>query len=600
MFCPICGIKVEEGEKYCPACGTDLSEINGSAPASEANENTDAPEVNETPEAAVAEEVDAPVAETEIPYAAEPVYAAKAAGKGGKRGKSLFVKLGIAAVAVALAVIVVFNFGAIKGFFVKTFSSNENYFAHVEKKAVKETADDFTRAYGRYLSFADGDSRSEATARLKINPETLDELSTLIAGSGIDIDWLDDVGIKMVTNIKNGAIEIELGLGVAGEEIITISVVTDDDSIYVGFPNLGDGYMRGDVSMSGVGTSSLSELLSKGALSSALPSEEVLNKVINKYVDVVLGCIEDVEEDSDEIEVDDISQKVTVLEVEFDEKLVAEIAVAVLEEVVDDKDIEDIIIDFVSYYEEMGAGVDADEVYDEFIMTVEEALDSYDPDDIGREELFTLFTYVDSAHEVIGHAVEVDGEEVFKYVTVTKGKEFEREISFPGFSIIGEGKKNGEKEDAEYKIAVEGETVCRIEVIDLDTKAMEEGILNGKFVIRPESEIISELFDYSVGAVIESLDLGLYLEFTGNEKSSGVTIGVMGEDELLVGLVMEGTTSDGKTVKVPSSSDIYEEYEAEEWLATLDLGKITRAVVKAGLPDEIVEAIESVIYQLEP
>ena len=112
---------------------------------------------------------------------------------------------------------------------------------------------------------------------------------------------------------------------------------------------------------------------SNGGGFSAMPSPKALKSMKERYLTAVLDQVDDVDMNDDKLEVNGQSMKCTVLTVEFDEELQKSIAKAVIEEMINDSDLEDLFYNFMKEANVESQGVDPDTIWEQFIKGLEDA-----------------------------------------------------------------------------------------------------------------------------------------------------------------------------------------------------------------------------------
>ena len=141
-----------------------------------------------------------------------------------------FKKLIIAGVAVVLAAAIaltaVLNFEFLKGFAIKSFASNEEYYSFVEKKALNNTKELLVNVYDEgktnliskdkattsTISFTVGDDVKEL-----ISSDSANEIIKLINSTSINID----------ANVKEQLSQVKLAVNISGSPIFDFDAISD-------------------------------------------------------------------------------------------------------------------------------------------------------------------------------------------------------------------------------------------------------------------------------------------------------------------------------------------------------------------------------------
>lgn len=593
MFCEKCGNLIPEGLTECPNCNPTVE--------------------NETQDTEVVAQ-EAPIGETTVLEAeptaepetfAEPSFEeAPVKVKKGKKGLALG---GIIAsvVAVAVAVAVFFNFSFIQGFWIKTFSSDEEYFAFVEKKALSSLADYTTDFYGTAFESLSTDSYAYgSTVELNISDEAIAIIEDALP------EEYDSLELNNYKNIRMGlkgsftadkfALDASLGLG--ANSLLDLSTILDmtGRDAYIGVTNLSNKYLVFEDVLEELDDAALNSLLSEvdfEKLSKALPSEEILNSVLNKYLGIALENMGSVTKDSDKFEIGDYSEKLTILEKKVTEKDLLKASKALLKELKTDSDVKDIINDVEMFildeYEDMldGSGYEKGDFYDSFKDAIKAALDELDDVEASRDELFTLVDYVNGSHEIVGRAITVDDEEIISYMSVHEGNNFAFKLVCEEAELLitGEGTDKNDVIDADYTVEVEGTEVVDI---TLESFSFKDNKINGSVTVAPSSDLLSTVVgDSTANSMLSLLEPAIKVSFEMGDTSGKVTYAVLSKNKEFVSMSVSASTTSNKTVEIPT--DAMNSEEIMEWVDTIDVDKAVNVIKSLKLPSEINDLVDT-------
>lgn len=507
-----------------------------------------------------------------------------------KKKKGLKVLIIVGVILAVLGALTAIFWNKISKFVVKTVGSPEAYFAMVEKEALTEMTDELTMGYGRYISGTANGAKGEL--KLTVS-DTLLELAQLEESAGIELDWLKELALEYETGVDGGNMMALLALKLAGQKVLDIStIMSADNQMYVGVPMLTDKYLTTDLSEM-MGTASMSSMMMyDDELLKALPDEETLNKLIKKYIDVAFEQIDGVDKSSETLEIGDVEQKVTALEYKITEKDALKITKAILKEAKGDKDLKKVIENVAKYFEEQGLVMDSSEVYDSFVEGIEALLEEMDDVETSSDSYVLWTTYVDGASEVVGRTIEVDGEKVFEYATATKGKNYATELKIMGEKYLeGEGTISGGIRKGDYVLQAQGQELLNVEM-ELNEKNTGDGNIDVKLVLRPSDAVLSMAgLDSQVLSMIQSMNLGLELRLVTTDTSSEMEINAVGSGTTLLGLALKAQMTD-VNVTIPSSADVIDAADADQWVETLDLDALISALKQANVPEDLVSVVE--------
>lgn len=563
MFCKYCGKEIPEGATFCGECGNTVS-------ATTEAENNDA---------VVAEEVQTDNTPEQTPFA-EPQFNEPA-----KKSNKTINLFAIAAVAVVVVVLIA-CFGAIKEFFIKNFSSDAAYFRYAENKTVGDFTDEVSEAYGMYLENLETEAAADATIKLNVG----DDLISLIEDAAedylydsIDLDWINNVTLDMGVNLKDNVERILTSINVDGEAIVDMDMIMDMENgeIFYAFPLLSDKYLKMEYDMSSMEEI---EFLYDPEFRKVLPSEEELDKLLDKYINIIFENLDNVEKDSGVLEISGIEQKLTALEIEISQEDAINIAIEVLETAKKDKQLKTLIEDISKYLEKMDLIYDADDVYDEFCEAIDEGLDSLEDQEIYDDEVITLIDYVNSDLEVVGRKIETEyAGDVFHYATVRDGKKFAYELVVEELVISGEGTEKGNTVNGEYSIEYYGDEICDVVVTDFKT---DSDYLNGKIRITPSSEILEFMgLDSYVASAFSIVSPALELNFDNKKGSGNVEMNLVSGEEVLLGFTISSKETKTSKVKMPDSADVCDVYDDyEEWVDSIDVDGLLDKLDDLGIP----------------
>ena len=500
----------------------------------------------------------------------------------------------------------------------------DDYYHKVELKGLKDVTDTAATYYGNVLSAGDkvDDVGFSGSAELSLG----DDFSKLLGDADIDLDWIKTVSLDYEINKKEDLTGGALTLKLNKDKLATLNLLMDmgEQMFYLQAPEISKNFIgveTEDLSYSLLRPLrysapglyySLDSLLSDPDSESAeqitrvmeaMPTQDQLKKLLDKYLEIAINSIEGVERDKGTLDAGDVSAEYTTLTVTINKKLALDIAENVLTAMKEDKDIEKYIGNIAEALDE-----DADDIYEEFQDSLDDALDELDDsreDDSGKKDKIIMTLYVDRKGNIVGREVKTSfeyGPKIqFRYATPTKGGKLGVDISLKQdgqtlFSIAGTGKISGSSIslEASLKVSDYGEAykVMDITVEKLDGAKLKKGQLKGVITLKPSADLISQMYlSDSETRMVKKMSLTLDLD-TG-KNSANVKVILNYDDSPMVTLNLSGKSGSAKKV------DTVKDYlEADEWAEELDaddLEKFLKDLKKTDIPSEYLEELEDYI-----
>lgn len=579
MFCTQCGKQVPDDQLFCDGCGAAMRSSAASAPVE--------PEPPKVVEAPAVEEAD-------------NVTITLNTGDGGKppkkKKKSGLLGLGVSIAAVVVAaVLLIFNVGAVKSLYNRTVRSPEDYQKVVQKEALQDTV---TSEYGEFLETLSANSTVAVSSEmhLKVNEDILSMLENA-SGMG-DMSWLSDVMLNMTTIQDENLTQMDLGLGLKNTEIAALRMimdVADDGMIYLGLPGLSDQYLSVDLAeMTGYAAPMPMQQFTTADLLKILPDEDTFETLVDRYSELVLSQIVNVEKKAKTVSCNGAEQKVTALTSTITAEELAKILTDVCETMADDQEIRTILENAEDVLTD--AGLEADDLYDAFREAMDMVVDELKDADPSDDDYVTLVTYVDYSDNIVGRDVTITSDdeemEILQYLSLTDGDKtgFSLVIPEADIEIEGEGTRKGDKVNATYSLSVDGMDVGKLELEDV---VNTDDVLSGTYSIRPSSEVIEAVFGGSgVPSSLIGDSFALVFEVNCTEKAGEMAIRLENSGSALVSLEIKAEQVDSNKVSVPSKTiDVNDMTAGEDFLMSIDFEKLISKMEEAGIPSELVSIV---------
>lgn len=407
------------------------------------------------------------------------------------------------------------------------------------------------------------------------------------------IDWINSIKLGFDGGKSGNIFGYKMALGVNDVDLASVDAVLDMDNggVYLTIPELNPTAVKSELGSSSDIEDMKSAFAGLQELASALPDEKQAEKLVNKYLALLVKNIGDVEKKSEKVTAGDVSQKYTKLSAEIDVKDAKNMSIAVLKEAKTDKDIKKIITDISNT---KVAGADAEEVYNNYVEGIDEMLEQLSDLENDADVTVTVNIWVNGKGEVTGIGYSMDGTEL-KCQIVEKGSKYGMKLTagagMQAVKLDGGGKKAGSKKSGNFALSVMGAEVVELIVEDVDTKKAEEGSFVGKIVIKP-TDGIDGLLSMAGSSEVASMLKGARIEITGAENSA--KLAVYTNDKLFADLAISQKAKTGNVdVKVPSDVvDINDEEAVRAWEAQANIQALTDNLKKAGAPDELIQMME--------
>ncbi len=472
--------------------------------------------------------------------------------------------------------------------------SGPEHWQYVGGKALGEAMSAITGTYGNLMGTVNG--KGAQGAKVDVTVELGDAVLSMIeesisqSGMNMDLSFLNTIklGLDVKSSGEKGQVDAMLGLG--SNEIATISAILDmaAGEAFVGLPGLNDTYLGFDLSHMGIGMTELDQVTAMvEQVLAVMPSEEVLQKLVDKYLAIALKEFKDVEKESAKLELNGLSQDCTKLTVSIHHEDVLNVAKNVLTELKTDADVKKILED-VAELPDMGG----EDLYPSFQDGITDALESIEEQlEDPEKEVVILTVYTDSKNDVIGLCLAPEsGDEDMHYTVVTEGDKFEFELAFlDEMTVEGNGTNKGGKVSGDFVVMTQGQAVLDLALMDFDLGKLEKGQISGTVVIAaPEMD--------GMAAAVSGMKLSIGID-TGKESATVQlkaenTMGVLGSIKL------EYKATSGGNITVPGNAvDPTDQTALMQWLMGMNFEKLIGNLEKAGLPAELTAMLEQLAGQ---
>ena len=497
MFCTNCGSSLDDNVKFCRMCGTPVQRAAG--------------QIDENVTPVGAQPVDFQTNAQPADYQTEQGWDARAEeylaqtsvewnkteqNQKKPRKWKKWVIIGGSAAAVCIAVGVTFLVAGarIRNFF-NSMKSPEDYYRIVESDYIDSRGKLMLNAYNLGAKTVHADSSRELNVRFKMNPMLQTMLNSfannsITGNSGIDFSKFSDIEFHSRIGAKDMSELAAIGdITINGERLIdykTYSNLSTGES-FISFPMLSAAFLKID------GKNAFSDMGSfetARQLVQAIPDDDTLERIVERYRDIALSGINNVTKSSGSLTVGSVSQDCTILEATLTGNDLNNIIKNCLTAMRSDEELR-VIFDRLSDlygYQDM--------TYDKLI---EMLLNDLDRTGINSDiDNVKLLVYVDSEGDVIGHRINLayglDTCEILLGMPVS-GSEFAFEFSVNESGdyteyVTGSGTIKGDIITGDFSIGDDPTDITVIGVENFDLKALSKGKLCGSFVYNLPSDIM--------------------------------------------------------------------------------------------------------------
>ena len=326
----------------------------------------------------------------------------------------------------------------------------------------------------------------------------------------------------------------------------------------------------------------------------ALPDSKTMNKMRERYINAMLDQIEDVEMEDDTMEIDGQSMKCTVLTFELDEDLQKSMLEAMISELKNDDDLEDMFYNILK--ETPGTtDMDPDEIWDQFVAELEKAEDQIDDYKASVEPDISL--YVDNKGNIVGFKASQSKDAVLAGY-IRKGNKLWVELSAVS------GKKKPLTITGEGKIGVSGLNMdCLVALHDDDDDfevpfyLENVGVNGGTFRMDMEpfcDTIRDSVKDDTVEDILDMIDGELVITSQYKDLESKCSMAIENKGETQLGISYLVKISKGDDIEFPANKQTVKVNSALEvmpYLGDCDIEKLADALEKLGLPEEYADEV---------
>lgn len=521
-------------------------------------------------------------------------------------------KLGFIALAVVLILIVCMTQSSrIANGMAKLFMSPQKYYQHIEEKTVETMVNWVATAYSDIMQ-ANAElfnQRMNLDVSLGLEDDAIDLLN---AFTYEEFDFLKDFGFKVEMNSKDDTLQMMMELDTAGEAFVSGNVLVDleKEMLYAQVPQLEKSYLSINLDdllemlyMDDMEASEIREKMKAWTENyKNMPQGKKLEKLLNKYFGLALSCIEDVEEEKSNLNINDVSMDCTKISISIDEETMQTMLELLLETMEDDAELEEFIVELASFSQ---GEIDGDDLYDNCSELISDLLDEIEY--ISFDDELEMTVWVDKSGAICGRSVKIPMDFYYysnieaSYAVARDGKnvgiEVEAEYEGTKVRVNGTAKVKNQKLNGELDVRVAGLKLAKISFSEVKASA---NALQGVFLITPQKSMI-ELVEDEIGInlPIDFSDLGLKLELDTTMKKGSVMASLLLEEEVLAFINTVAERTNGTSISAPKEKEcvlIEEEDDLWDYIEDVDLDELLEELEDIGITDNLLSELYWLLY----
>lgn len=392
------------------------------------------------------------------------------------------------------------------------------------------------------------------------------------------------------------------------EYLLTLNEIYDSDKheLYLQMPEINKDYAKLELEdiADADELDELDNVLFGSDMKAVMMDPKTAKSVTNRYFEILVSKIDDVEEKKDTFEAAGEEQKCVALKFMVDEDLIRETGIELCETMSDDDEIRRYFSDYVKNYLPTE---DADDMWEEMADQLKQAAEDLEDADIDTEFECTL--YVDNLGQIIGVKMLDDKEEngfLCGYV-VKKGKlnfelsctvEDEEVVNLEG---IGKLTKSGVTADFDLTIRVQG--LKKKITFALENMTTKGGVftmdLNQFYKLAQLAGAVDDDID-DYAKLIK--DATLRIEYHSDNKKVDGSIGILNDGDKVAAISWKTEVANSGGIEMPSSKEcekITDEDEMVEYLLDSDLDVFVDKLEELGLPQEAADDLREEFEDLE-
>lgn len=590
MKCKNCGLSLVEGDLICPNCGeyVPIKTQNEEPPVLEIPIEDRIPDpIADNGEEPLTDEIDLSVFTQQEENKPELVLndLAQALKKKAGNKRLLFGIIGITILAVVL---LSFSFGPLNGWLVRTFSSPEALLSRVYQDSADRAVSVLYEGLEQSDSIADP-ALNGVQLHIKPSKMLLDMLALSMGSDSSKLSWLSDIVLTGTVNNSDSLAKNTLGIALGEHNILTLEQILDTNSgkqWYV-LPELSqtalmiDSYEYSDINATS-GTIDFA---------SVLPEKKEMQEMVDKYLSIGLSAFGYVHKSQETFCIEDVEQKLIVLEARATEAEMLKATIKLLEELKKDPTVKNMLDEMCRQALSLpGNDQVIPDYYTQFISAIDAEVEAcVDQIAIANpENVLTFYTYINSSNQLVGMRIAATGmQENLQFMMLNQGNRLAVQLVLDKAVISGsfdiDTSING-------KLTLYSEEEAYV-TCSLEKMIYKNGQFAGTFVIVPTPVLIKEIA-YSITdditAATQAAMNHISLKVTLPQEQETVTMDLMLNNNTM--LTFEAVRVDVPTqeISVPDSYvDVLDQKALADWTKNLNMMAFVENMSDAGVPAEI-------------
>ena len=487
---------------------------------------------------------------------------------------------------VATILVVSLNFTAVAGFFIKNFCSDATYMMFVEKVSFDTYSKDFITAIDNYRDVFKPDFCKDINIKMQASDEIISVAESYTEPKfGLSLDWLNDIIVDGVVNIKNNKGQADLALYLKDKEITDLSYIRffETGDQYLNIPCLTDEYLHSTVEPQKL--KNASKLFNDPQIKELIPSEKQRKRMIAKYIMIIIKEFDDVKGYDKEVTLNNHTETLRVLEFTLDSDTANTIKKNILTELKKDKKIKKVIEDFDPVLKEKGIIKNDEVLYDNFIAMIDKELlqvEKYLANPVNKE-IFTLVDYVDKHHQIVGRDLIIDKNKVFSSLYLGDDFTFATDIKVleHTYKTNSKGTIKNDVVYGQMNVTVDDKNYATLTLSELDLEDAKNGSFKGKLNIDLTKAILSKL---TIEEDLKTQLLGdkpnVELNFEVSTETVALDIAVNDSQKELFCFEIDTKNSEAFDIKKPDDKRITD--NKDEFFNSFDKLELGKRVLKSG------------------